>query len=96
MTTMIETVFEKGVFRPLTPVAIAENRRVKIRVEDSELQGEQGLSHPRLEPLAYPDDFPEFSEADLAYASPPPKAVATVSADCTFAGKLQPAVYTDE
>ena len=96
MSTMIETVFEKGVFRPLTPVAIAENRRVKIRVEDSELQGEQGLNHPRLEQLACPDDFPEFSEADLAYASPPSKAVATVPADCTFAGKRQPAAYTDE
>ncbi len=77
MTTMIETVFENGVFRPLTPVAIAENRHVKIHIEDSEIQSAQDLTHPRLEPLAYPNDVSEFSESDLDYASVPPKAVAT-------------------
>jgi predicted DNA-binding antitoxin AbrB/MazE fold protein len=96
MTRMIETIFEKGVFRPLIPVAITENQRVKIHVEDSDIQGDQATAHPRLEPLPYPDDFPEFSEAELAYSSPPPKAVLKISADCTFTGKLPPSVYTDE
>lgn len=72
---ILEAIFEKGVFRPLTPVAITENRRVKIHVVDSEIQGEQARTHPRLNPLPYPDDFPEFSEAELAYSFPSPKVI---------------------
>ena len=37
MITTIEAVFEKCVFRPLQQVAIPENRRVKISLDDWEL-----------------------------------------------------------
>ena len=43
MSTVIEAVFERGVFRPLIPVAIADNRRVKLWLDDSDVPAFAGL-----------------------------------------------------
>ena len=88
----IDTVFEKGVFRPLEPVAIHENKRIRIKI-DSGLYGSSELRHPRLSPGVYPDDFPDVADSDFVYVAVPPKAVHTVSANIIFAGKIEPAPH---
>ena len=96
MSTMIDTIFEKGAFRPLKPVAIAENQRVKIRLEDAGLPSGQGLTFPRLVPSAYPEDDREKPESSTDYLPVPLKAAGTVHARFVFLGKLIPPVYPEE
>jgi len=96
MATTIETIFENGVFRPLQPVMIAENRRVLIEFEENPQDGMGDLTRPRLSPREYVDDYPDFADADIEYNSMPPKSINTVEAKIIFAGKMPPAPYPEE
>lgn len=96
MTTMIDTIFEKGVFRPLKPVALAENQRVKIRLEESAPPTDSGLTFPRHAPSPYPDEVPETSDSTFEYRSVPLKSVGTIQARFVHLGPLTPPVYPEE
>lgn len=91
---VIDTVFENGDFRPLTPVAIPENKPVKIRLEDEKVKEQD--EHPRLKPGEYPDDVPELPESTFDYVSVPPKSVKTIQARFVFAGRIEPMPYPEE
>jgi predicted DNA-binding antitoxin AbrB/MazE fold protein len=95
MGTTIDTVFEKGVFRPLHPVAIQENLRVRIRLEDESQDAIVSASYPRLPAGQYSEEHPDFSDSEVQYTSVPPKSVREVQAKVTFAGKLPPAIYLE-
>ena len=96
MTTMIDTIFEKGVFRPLKPVALAENQLVKIRLEEPIPSGEPVLTFPRHAPSPYPQDFQEERESSFDYQSVPMKSAGTVHARFVFVGRLTPPIYPEE
>lgn len=89
MSTTIETVFEKGVFRPLQPVALPEHRRVRIRLEDES-------TFPRLMPRAYDENASDVAVSDLDMVPVPPKAIHTVQARLQFTGKVLPKYYHAE
>lgn len=94
MTTTVEAVFEKGVFRPLQPVSIPENRRVRIRFDEP---GVEDLTPPpRLMPREYPEADAEGPDTDPEYQPVPPKAVRTVRANVIAAGRPAPAPYPEE
>ena len=92
----IDTVFEKGVFRPLQPVALPENRHIRINFEDPAVIGNCETTFPRLKPREYPEEYPDASDADYEYLAVPPKAIHTVRANLIFAGRMRPAPYPDE
>ena len=96
MTTMIDAIFAKGVFRPLKPVALAENQRVTIRLEESVLSTEPVLTFPRHAPSPYPDDSPEDPESTFDYQSVPMKSVGTIQTRFVFMGRLTPSIYPEE
>lgn len=95
MATTIETVFEKGVFRPLQPVALPENRRVRINIDDPSHNGTDHQPRPHLPPREYAEESYAVSDSEGDYQSVPPKAINTIRANVTFAGKLQPAPYPE-
>ena len=84
--TMIDAIFAKGVFRPLKPVALAENQRVKITLEDAESLSGQDI--PRHSPAVYPDDDPVTSDSDFDYLPVPKKNLGMVQARVVFLGSL--------
>ena len=96
MATTLDTVFEKGVFRPLQPVALPENRHIRINFEDPVVSAHGEPSHPRLPAREYPEDYPDVSDTDFEYLAVPPKSIHTVQANVIFAGRLRPAPYPDE
>ncbi len=96
MATTIEAVFEAGVFRPLRPVSLPEQRRVQVLIDDRQFVGGDQPKPPRLQPLPYPDDYPDTTEADYDYQPVPPKHVAIVQARIVFAGRHQPIPYPEE
>lgn len=96
MSTMIDTIFEKGVFRPLKPVALAENQRVRIRLEESLVPVEPVLAFPRHPPSPYPDDFQADPEPSYEYQPVPLKFMGTIQARFVFKGPLTPPVYPEE
>ena len=96
MTTMIETIFAKGVFRPLKPVGLAENQRVKIHLEESVPSADSGLAFPRHTPSPYPDETQEASDSTFEYRSVPLKSAGTIQARFVHLGPLTPPVYPEE
>lgn len=96
MATTIDTIFEKGVFRPLQPVVLPENRHIRINFEDPAVIGNGETAFPRLPPREYPEEYPDVTDADFEYRAVPPKAIHTVQANVIFAGRLTPAPYPDE
>ena len=96
MSTTIDAIFEKGVLRPLKPVALAENQRVTIRLEESVPSAEPVLTFPRHAPSPYPDDSPEDLESTFEYQPVPLKSLGTVQARFVDKGKLTPPIYPDE
>ena len=95
MATTIEAVFEAGVFSPLRPVSLPEQRRVQVLIDDRQSIGDQP-THPRLQPMPYPDDHPDTTEADYDYRPVPPKHVVTVQTRIVFAGRHQPIPYPED
>ncbi len=93
MATMIDTIFVKGAFQPLQPVAIPENRRVRIRFDEP---AEEVALPPRLSPREYLDEYPDPPDVMADYQPVPPKAVRAVTATVTAGGRLAPAPYPDE
>ena len=87
--TSVETIFENGVFRPLSPVAIADNRRVNIHLDEIDFLGEPAIP-PRHSAGAYPDDHPEFSAPEMDYSPVPPKSAGTLKARFTPAARWNP------
>ncbi|MFO0935439.1 MAG: antitoxin family protein [Gemmataceae bacterium] len=78
--SIINAVFENGVFRPLDPVAIPDHQHVQLKVEQaSELQLAQP-TFPRMTPGVYPEEDEAFSDSDYEYRSVPPKAIFYVQA----------------
>jgi hypothetical protein len=94
MTNTVETVFEKGVFRPLHPVAISENKRIRIQFDDEAKTSVGKPNYPKLLPGLYPDDQPML--ASDHYHSVPPKSVSKVQAHVVLANKLSPMPYSDD
>lgn len=93
MTTMIDTIFVKGAFQPLQPVAIPENRRVRIRFDEL---AEDAVLPPKHPPGEYLDEYPDVPDVSADYLPVPPKAVRAVTATVTAGGRLAPAPYPDE
>jgi len=100
MSISIEAIYERGVFRPLKPLSIDENRRFNLVLTDvSDAETEEAAPeqlHPPLVPTEYPDDYPEFSDADYEYQPVPPTIVGTVKATCRYDGPWTPPQYPDE
>ena len=92
----IEAIFQNGVFRPLAAVPIPENRRVRITLDEGDVDPKMPPHYPRLSPSAYLEEFPEVPEPDHEYRPVPPKAVRTVPATVRFADKLEPDPYPEE
>jgi predicted DNA-binding antitoxin AbrB/MazE fold protein len=100
MSTSIDTIFENGVFRPLKPVAIAENQRVQILLADPSLlqttNATKDISPVRHSPSPYPDDSSVLDDDDFTYQPVPPKMIGAMQARFVFAGRLKPPVYPEE
>lgn len=96
MSTVIDTIFAKGVFRSLKPVALAENQRVKIRLEEPAAPTDSGLTFPRHAPSTYPDEYQEASDSTFEYRSIPLKSASTIQARLVHRGRLTPPVYSEE
>lgn len=52
MSTQLEAVYEKGVFRPLQPVSLPEHQRVTVTIDEeaAELSGAVDQAHFTLSP----------------------------------------------
>jgi predicted DNA-binding antitoxin AbrB/MazE fold protein len=96
MTNTIETIFENGVFRPLQPVTLPANFRVRIAFEDTTPSEAASLFPPRVLPREYDDELSEVTVTDQEYTSVPPKSVTTVLASITLAGKMKPLPYPED
>jgi len=94
MTTMIETIYEKGVFRPLKPVAIAENQRVKIRLEDADLLPTQPLR--AYGPLPVGEYILDDLGEDFAFDTVPLPEIGKLQVRVVHVGELLPAPYPED
>ncbi len=92
MTTTIETVFEKGVFRPLKPVAIPENRRITISLDDLELAADE-QAVPTLPVGEYPL---ETLGDDFDYRTVPLPEVGKLQVRFVYAGEIPPLPYPED
>jgi predicted DNA-binding antitoxin AbrB/MazE fold protein len=54
MTTTIEAVYENGILRPLTPLALPEGQHVQVSVESEEAKQDQGSAAILAEIAALP------------------------------------------
>ena len=93
MSTTIDTIFEKGVFRPLKPVAIAENRRVTIRVEEVAFVSDRPAS---FEPLPIGEYHPDALGEDFEFETVPFPEITKLRVRFVFAGELLPAPYPED
>jgi predicted DNA-binding antitoxin AbrB/MazE fold protein len=66
MKQLIEAVYEQGVFRPLTPVPLAERERVRLVVETERETWLDAEAHSMAEREAEPDMSLEEIRAELA------------------------------
>ena len=96
MSTVIEAVFERGVFRPLIPVAIADNLRVKLWLDDSDVPASPDSPPAPHPPVVYPKDPSDFSESESGYLPVPMKAAGTRPARFVAAGAWTPPAYSSE
>ena len=93
MSVSIEAVFEKGIFRPLKPIALPENQRVNLVIADL---NECSEIPPQLLPTKYPDDYLEDCDDTYDYQPVPPVIVGTVKATFVDGGVWTPPVYPEE
>lgn len=66
MKQLIEAVYEQGVFRPLTPIPLAERERVRLVVETGRETWLDAEAHSLAERDADPDMSLEEIRAELA------------------------------
>lgn len=90
MPQTIKAIFENGVFRPLQSVALQEQQRVRLLLEEEVSQNGAGeVMHPRLPPREYPDDPLGVTESEFEYASMPPKSIHPNQAKLIHGGALE-------
>lgn len=92
----IDTIFENGAFRPLKPLAIPENQRVEIQLEDFPQAHLDQPAIPKLRPSVVPDDAPAHQGEEAGYQRVPPREINRIPANLYFAGKRLPPVVAEE
>jgi predicted DNA-binding antitoxin AbrB/MazE fold protein len=66
MKQLIDAIYEQGVFRPLTPIPLAERERVRLVVETGRESWLDAEAHSMAEREAEPDMSLEEIRAELA------------------------------
>lgn len=92
----IDTIFENGAFRPLKPLAIPENQRVEIQLEDFPLSHLDQPANPKLRPSVVPEETPAHPCDETDYQGVPPREINHIPANLHFAGKRLPPVVAEE
>ena len=60
MTKQVEAVYEKGVIKPLTPLALSESQKIRVTIETTE----SGVTSTKAMIKANPDVVRQVAESD--------------------------------